>query len=121
MDSANIEQLELLKDRIEFDESVFEDASVYETTLNQLLDDSKYIALSLRYPFRDYSNMEVPKKYLNWQIRCAVELFGLIGKENIKEYSENGLRWVRDSSNLSRDLYQEIMPKVGVIGDDEDD
>ena len=110
-------QLELLKERIVYDIDIFSDEHIYEKVLNRLLEDSKYIALSIRFPFKDYSNIELPTKYNNWQLRCCVELYNLIGRENIKSYVENGIQWVKDGSNLSRDLYEEIMPMVGVINE----
>lgn len=113
MESEN--QLTLLKNRIVFDEDIFKDGVTYEKVLKNLLDDSKHIALSIRFPFEDYSNTELPTKYLNWQLRCAVELYQMLGKENIKSYSENGMSFTKDGTNISPDLYDEIMPTVGVI------
>lgn len=108
-------QLDLLKERIIYDEDIFGTAEIYNQVLNNLLEDSKYIALSIRFPFEDYSNITLPDKYNNWQLRCAVELYNGLGKENIKSYAENGISWTRDGSNISTDLYEEIMPMVGVI------
>lgn len=114
MESATT-QLYLLKQRIVYNQDIFDTYSLYERVLNNLLDDSKYIALSIRFPFKDYSNTELPSKYNNWQLRCCVELFNGLGKENIKSYAENGISWTRDGSNISTDLYEEIVPMVGVI------
>lgn len=116
MESAN-KQKELLKDRIVYDKDIFGTNNCYEKVLNQLLDDSKHIALSIRFPFQDYSNLSLPKKYENWQIRCCVELYNTIGKENIKSYSENGIQWTKDGTNISKDLKEEIVPMVGVINE----
>jgi len=113
MDSAT--QLELLKLRIVYDENVFGDESTYEEVLNRLLEDSKFMALSLRFPYKDYSLMELPTKYNNWQLRCCEELYKLIGISGIKSYSENGLSWTRDSGNISTSLVNEIEPFVGFI------
>lgn len=110
-------QLELLQDRIVYDADIFESQGIYQKVLNNLLEDSKYIALSIRFPFQDYSNMQLPTKYNNWQLRCCVELYNSIGKENIKSYSENGISWTRDGNNISKDLYEEIIPMVGVINE----
>ena len=88
--------------------------------LNRLLDDSKYVALSLRYPYQDYSQKELPLKYNNWQLRCCEELYKLIGSANIKSYAENGLNWTRDSGYLSTHLINEIEPIVGYIQDEEE-
>lgn len=111
MDSA----LEKLKDRIEYDEKIFGDADTYDKVLNRLLEDSKYIALSLRYPYQDFSEMPLPKKYGNWVIRCSEELYNGIGNVGIKSYSENGLNWTRDSGYVSYELRGEIEPMVGYI------
>ena len=62
MESAN--QLELLKKRIVYQENIFEDYNQYEYILNRLLDDSKHLALSLRFPYQDYSSMELPKSII---------------------------------------------------------
>lgn len=91
---------------------------VYETyikVLKRLLEDSKYIALSLRFPYQDYSNLELPNKYYNWQLRCCEEIYNGIGTEGIKSYSENGLSWTRDSGYISYELRGEIEPLVGYI------
>ena len=111
----SVEQLDLLKERIEYDENIFTDNETYEKVLNRLLDDSKYIALSLRYPYKDYSTMELPLKYYNWQLRCCEEIYNSIGTEGIKSYSENGLSWTKDSGYISYELRGEIEPIVGYI------
>ncbi len=118
MESAT--QLDLLKERIEYDENIFTDNETYEKVLNRLLEDSKYVALSLRFPYKDYSTLELPTKYNNWQLRCCEEIYNGIGTEGIKSYSENGLSWTRDSGYISYDLRGEIEPMVGVIESDEE-
>lgn len=114
MDSEN-QQLELLEQRIEYNEKIFGDEDTYEEVLNRLLDDSKFIALSIRFPYQDYSNMELPSKYKNWQLRCCQELYQSIGTEGIKSYAENGLSWTRDSGYISYELRSEIESFVGYI------
>lgn len=115
MESEKTTQLELLKLRIPFDQDIFGTNGAYEQVLKNLLDDSKHIALSIRYPFDDYTSIDLPKRYFNWQLRCSVEIYQGIGKENIKSYAENGIQWTRDAGNISNDLLDEIMPTVGVI------
>lgn len=119
MDSE--EQLDLLSERIEYDEKIFGDEDIYENVLERLLEDSKYIALSLRYPYQDYSDIELPKKYANWQLRCSQEIYNGIGTEGIKSYSENGLSWTRDSGYISHELRNEIEPMVGYINVEEEE
>lgn len=114
-------QLTALKERIPYKEEIFGDNETYEKVLNRLLDDSKYIALSLRFPYRDYSEMELPSKYNNWQLRCCEELYNGIGTKGIKSYSENGLAWTRDSSYLSTGLVNEIEPMIGYIIPEQED
>lgn len=123
MESSTITQFDLLKERIEFDKDVFTDNSTYTKVLNRLLEDSKYVGLSLRFPYQDYSTLELPKKYNNWQIRCCVEIYEQIGTIGLKSYAENGLSWTRDSTYISNELRGEIEPMIGYIevGDEEDE
>ena len=120
MDSSNM-QLELLKNRIEYDKNIFGDLATYTKVLKRLLDDSKFVGLSIRFPYLDYSNMELPNKYKNWQLRCCQEIYESIGTEGIKSYSENGLSWTRDSGYISYDLRNEIESMVGYIANEGDD
>ena len=119
MDSSNL-QLDLLKNRIEYDKNIFGDLGTYTKVLNRLLEDSKYVGLSIRFPYKDFSNMELPSKYKNWQLRCCEEIYNGIGTQGIKSYSENGLSWTRDSGYISYELRNEIESMVGYIveGDD---
>ena len=119
MDSVKKSQLDLLKERIKYDSKKFGDKNTYESALNRLLEDSKFIALSLRFPYKDYSNIELPSKYNNWQLRCCEDLYKLIGTSGIKSYAENGLSWTRDSGYLSESLTNEIEPMVGYIQEEE--
>ena len=121
MESATT-QFDLLKERIEFDERIFTDNETYEKVLNRLLEDSKYVALSLKFPYEDYSDKELPKKYNNWQLRCCEEIYQSIGTQGLKSYSENGLSWTRDSGYISYELRNEIEPLVGYIkvGDEDE-
>ena len=48
---------------------------------------------------------------------CINILYDMLGKENIKSYSENGISWTRDGGNISNSLYEEIVPMVGVINE----
>ena len=85
------------------------------------LKDSKFIALSLRFPYQDYSSMELPAKYNNWQLRCCEELYKNMGTQGIKSYSENGLSWTRDSAYITHELSSEIEPMAGYIVASESD
>lgn len=106
--------LEKLKKRINYNQNIFNTESNYESVLNSLLEDSKSIALSLYAPYEE-EVIELPKRYDNWQIRCAVEIYNGIGTVGLKSYAENGLSWTRDSDYISKGLRDEIEPMVGVI------
>lgn len=114
-------QADLLKERIPYDESIFESEEIYNSTIERLLEDAKEDALSLRYPYKDTTDMELPSRYYNWQLRCAEELYNLIGSINIKSYSENGLNWTRDTAYLSTYLVNKIEPMIGFITEPEED
>lgn len=111
-------QLEKLKERIPNDEDIFGDN--YETILKNLLEDAKNIALAEIYPFQDFYEYDLPKKYLNWQIRAAIELYNLGDKNGIISYSENGLSWTKENGSLSKSLMSEITRKIGVPRKEED-
>jgi hypothetical protein len=123
MESAEqeITQSDLLKERIPYEKDIFDSQSIYDKVIERLLDDAKADALSLRFPYKDTTDMELPKRYYNWQLRCAEELYNLIGSVNIKSYSENGLNWTRDTANLSTFLVNKIEPMVGWIEEDENE
>ena len=108
-------QKEILKKRIPFVITDIDDENIYERMIDDLLEDSKNIALSNIYPFKDWSSLNLPDRYKNWQIRAAIELYNLADKAGIKSYSENGLSWSKFTDLLSNGLMEEIMPKVGVI------
>ncbi len=108
-------QLEKLKERIPYDEVIFGTQENYEKVLLNLLEDSKNIALEEIYPFRDFYEMELPKKYLNWQLRACVEIFNLADKNGIISYSENGLSFSRMEDGISSDLLDELIPKAGKL------
>ena len=113
-------QADLLKERIPYDESIFGTQEVYNNTINRLLEDAKEDALSLRFPYKDTTDMELPLRYYNWQLRCAEELYNLIGSINIKSYSENGLNWTRDTAYLSTYLVNKIEPIIGYSQEEDD-
>jgi len=115
MDNKDMQaQLEKLKKRISYDEDIFTSQGNYEQVLNDLLEDSMYIGLSILFPFEDFSTIEFPKRYYNWQLRTCVELYNLAGQTDIASYSENGLSWTKFKSGLPTDLLNELISKVGV-------
>lgn len=114
-------QVEKLKKRIPMKVTGLDDQELYNNIIEALLEDSKNIALSNIYPFTDWSEMELPAKYKNWQIRASIELYNLADKAGIKSYSENGLSWSRETDLLSAGLMEEITPRVGILRPKESD
>lgn len=106
-------QLEKLERRIVYDEDVFGTQANYEQILEDLLEDSMNIGLSILFPYQDFSEKSFPKKYYNWQLRCCVELYNSAGTANIASYSENGLSWTKFKDGLSQSLLNELISKVG--------
>ena len=86
-------QLEALQNRIPFDAALHDNKRIYEQILTDLLNDSKFICLSLLFPYENYAEYELPKRYYNWQLRACVELYNLADKISVKDYSENGITW----------------------------
>ncbi|MEG1506028.1 MAG: hypothetical protein RR478_00870 [Bacilli bacterium] len=119
MDNAKVNvvttQLDKLKKRIPYNNDIFINENSYLDVLNCLLDDTKIIALSVLFPFEDYSTMELPNNYLNWQLRACIELYNIGDKAGITSYSENGISWSKNFDGLSVSLMNELVPKIGAV------
>ena len=113
------EQLTKLKSRIPYDVDIFGNTNNYQVALKELLEDSKNIALETLYPYEDTSEMDLPTKYNNWQIRCCLELYNLADKSGLTNYAENGITWAKLSDGLSNFLMNKLTSKVGVPKDEE--
>ena len=114
-------QLPELKKRIPFDEALHDSQELYEQILTDLLNDSKFICLSLLFPFENYAEYKLPTRYYNWQLRACVELYNLADKISVKDYSENGISWSRLKDGLSVSLTDELPSKVYVPDEDDED
>lgn len=81
------------------------------------LDDAEIVALNTLFPY-DYEQKELDrtnKRLMNWQTRCAIELYKKIGTTNVKSYSENGLSVTYMTGLVSSSLMNELRPpKAGV-------
>lgn len=106
-------QIDLLKERIP---NVFDSEDEYENTLARLLEDTKNIALANLYPFEDWSVIELPIKYSNWQLRACEEIYKALGTAGIRHYAENGLSFTKQTDGLiSNTLMSELISKVGTL------
>jgi hypothetical protein len=99
-------QLERLKLRIPENKNDLE--------LEDVLESAKAVILSRRYPFGEQPT-EIEPKYMDLQIRIAVEMYNKRGVEGQTSHSENGVSRSYSSSSVSEELLREITPKVGVV------
>ncbi len=99
-------QLERLKIRIP--------EEINDVVLEDILESAKAVILSRRFPFGEQPT-EIEPKYMDLQIRIAVEMYNKRGVEGQTSHSENGVGRSYASANVSEDLLKEITPKVGVV------
>lgn len=97
---------------------ILEDSS--DSSLDEIfelkLEDAKYEYLRLVYPYHPEID-ETPEtdRFRNWQTRAAIELYNIMGEEDVASYSENGLQIVKSKAGLSKDLLSELPPpRAGV-------
>ena len=83
--------------------------------LKDCLESARSAILARRYPFQDWP-VEFPVKYLDLQFRIALDLYNKIGAEGQTSHSENGVSRSYESSWISEQLLQEVVPLVGVVG-----
>lgn len=78
------------------------------------LKQAKYIALETLYPFNKEIE-ELPIRIaVDWQVRCAIELYNKMGEEGYVSYSENGLSYTKSTGLISKELMEELLPKADV-------
>lgn len=86
-----------------------------EEVLQRLLDDSKSIALNNLFPYEEILPEELPKKYLNWQLRVSEYMYKHADTIGIKQYSENGITITFTSDNIPKSFMNELVPYAGAI------
>ena len=92
------------------------DASKDEV-FKEMLKDAKVVALNTLFPYNK-EKTELPNniRYMDWQVRCAIELYNKIGSSNVQAYSENGLSVTFLTGLISKQLINELGPsKAGAI------
>lgn len=80
------------------------------------LDDAEIVALNTLYPY-DLTKTEIDKtnkRLINWQTRCAIELYKAMERIGVQTYTENGLSVSFLKSLLSTNLINELVSKAGV-------
>ena len=94
--------------------------------LADLLETAKTAILNRRYPYGDWPVREtevggetvtetyVEDRYLDLQFRMAMDLYNKIGAEGETSHSENGISRGYESSWISVQLLNEVVPYAGV-------
>ena len=84
--------------------------------LEDLAETAKNAILSRRYPFSSepFSEMFVEDRYLDLQFRIAMDLYNKIGAEGELRHAENSITREYESSWISKQLLDEVVPFVGV-------
>ena len=105
-DTEEDEQLIALRKRL---------PGVDDDTLEILLEDSKNIALNELFPFEDILPTELPKKYLNWQLRVCEYMYKHKDLIGVKEYAENEISITFTSDNIPKSFMNELVPYAGAV------
>jgi hypothetical protein len=85
-----------------------------EELIMQYLDTAQSIILARRFPFGT-DRAEVEPQYKGLQLRIAIDLYNKRGAEGEKAHSENGVSRTYESSWVSQQLLDEIVPKAEVL------
>ena len=81
--------------------------------LGDLAETAKNAILSRRVPFGGWPE-ELEARYIDLQFRIALDLYNKIGAEGQLRHSENGISREYESSWVSRQLLEEVVPWAGV-------
>ena len=89
--------------------------------LTDLLETAKYAILARLYPFHNYptnSDGEVvlDARYLDLQLRIALDLYNKMGAEGEVMHTENGITRTYQSSCISEQLLSEVTPFIKLGG-----
>ncbi len=106
---------QLLKMRLEILGDVADDTK--DEVFKIKLDDAEVVALNTLYPY-DYEQKELDKtnkRLMNWQARCAIELYKKMGTTNVKSYCEDSFSVTYMTGLISSSLMNELRPpKAGI-------
>ena len=85
-----------------------------ENILSDCLDTATAAIMNRRYPFGTWpDNLEA--RYTDLQFRIAMDLYNKIGAEGQTIHNENGVQRHFESSWISEQLLQEVVPIAGVV------
>lgn len=108
--------LERLKLRLSVDnDGDVDNLDISDAVLLDIMETAKHAILARRYPLSDDQPDELPNRYLDLQLRIALDLVNKMGAEGETGHSENGVSRTYQSSWISEDLLKEIVPYGKVI------
>ena len=83
--------------------------------INRMANNAVSILLDTLYPFDESKTMsDIPARKENWVTRCVEEQIERKGMTSAIGYSENGINWKFDRTQVSQGLIDEIIPKGGI-------
>ena len=86
-----------------------------DALLEDLLDTAKNAIMLRRFPYAETFPAELEARYAEKQILIALDLFNKMGAEGQITHSENGISRTYESSWISKQLLEDIVPVCGVI------
>lgn len=106
-DENQIEQMRLIILKDKNDDSQDDLFEVY-------LENARAIQLNTLFPYDKEAEVEETDFRLrNWQVRCAIELYGATDRAGVQSYSENGLRVDYFEGFVSKSLLNELVARAG--------
>lgn len=106
-DEKQLEQMRLIILKDKDDDSQDELFEVY-------LENARAIQLNTLFPYNKEAVIEDSDFRLrNWQVRCAIELYGASDRSGVQSYSENGLSVSYYASLVSQSLLNELTARAG--------
>ena len=85
-----------------------------EALLSDCLDSAKAAIMSRRFPYGDWPD-ELEARYLDLQLRCAIDIYEKQGAEGEIIHEENGVKRHYESPFISEQLLREVVPFAGAV------
>lgn len=80
-----------------------------DSILQAYLDNAKEIILNKLYPFNDVSEMELPSRFQNLQLRITIGFLAKRGAEFETQHNENNVYRIYGANDVPKDLLNEIV------------
>lgn len=85
-----------------------------QNVLRDCLESAKAAIMARRYPYQEWP-AQLEGRYKDLQYRIALDIYNKAGAEGEIVHSENGVSRTYESSWVSQQLLNEIVPIVGVV------